>query len=426
MEPTAIRSSSPFEVLALAERTLGFRPRESLVVVSLRPPRWRSGLVARADLADAAAAVPDLVHHLRADGAGRAFVVVATDAGELPPAPAPGRALAASVPVPRSGHRSAPGAAGPLPPAGRGDRRAHLPGADVAHLAAAALREAGVRPELWLVHRGRLHSYTCRRPCCPPEGLPVEEVDSTRVAAEMVLAGRGLAGDREEWEAAQRAAVAPADAGAVAEVADLLELADRRWRRWERDGWAEPGDEPPVVALELWRCLLEVGRGGVPVGPVGPGAGPEVGPGVGPEAAAVLLDALVRVPVRDAVLGSVVPEASLPCPFGCEADGGSDDCPLCPPPGAARVRTGAEQDDDAATAVRVLQDLARLAPPGRRAAALGCAAYVQWSRGASAPAGVLAELALEDDPGHSLSGLVLQSVRLGVPPPSVREARRAG
>jgi hypothetical protein len=234
----------------------------------------------------------------------------------------------------------------------------------------------------------------------------------------MVLAGRGLAGDREEWEAAQRSAVAPADAGAVTAVADLLELADRRWRRWERDGWAETGDEPPVVALELWRGLLEVGRGGVPVGPVGPGAGPEV--------AAVLLDALVRVPVRDAVLGSVVPEASSPCPFGCEADGGSDDCPLCPPPGAARVRTAAEQDDDAATAVRLLQDLARLAPPGHRAAALGCAAYVQWSRGASAPAGVLAELALEDDPGHSLSSLVLQSVRLGVPPPSVQEARRAG
>jgi len=406
VEPTVVRSSSPFEVLALAERTLGFRPRESLVVVSLRPPRWRSGLVARADLADVGAAVPDLARHLRADGAGRAFVSVVTDRGELPASPGP--ALSA-VPAQRSGHPSAP-----LGPAPRRDRLEHLPGADIAHLAAAALSREGVEPELWLVHRGRLHSYTCERTCCPPEGLPVREVDCTRVAAEMVLAGRALADDREEWEAAQLAAVAPADPGVVAAVGEQLELADLRWRRWERDGWAEPGAEPPVVALALWRGLLEVGR-----------AGTAVGPALGPEAAAVLLDALGRIPVRDAVLGSVVPEAGLRCPLGCRPEGDGD-CPLCAPAGAAGARTGDEHDDDAAAAVRLLQHLARLAPPDHRAAPLGCAAYVLWARGACAPAGLLAGLALRDDPQHSLSGLVLQSVRLGVPPPSVQEARRAG
>jgi hypothetical protein len=412
VEPTVIRSSSPFEVIALAERTLGFRPRESLVVVSLRPPRWRSGLVARADLADVEVAVPEVARHLRADGAGRAFVAVVTDRGELPASPSRGATRLTSVPVQRRGDRPAP-----LPPApvrtARRDRREHLPGADAAHLAAAALRDQGVQPELWLVHRGRLVSYTCERPCCPPEGLPLAEVDSTRVAAEMVLAGRGLAGGREEWEAAQLAAVAPADPGVVSGVGEQLELADLRWRRWERDGWAEPGAEPPVVALALWRGLLEVGREGAAADPA-----------LGAEAAAVLLDALGRIPVRDAVLGSVVPEAAPPCPLGCGPDDGDDDCPLCWPASAAR--TAAEHDDDAATAVRLLQHLARLAPPDHRAAPLGCAAYVLWSRGACAPAGLLAELALRDDPGHSLSGLVLQSVRLGVPPPSVQEARRAG
>jgi len=415
VEPTVIRSSSPFEVLALAERTLGFRPRESLVVVSLRPPRWRSGLVARADLADVEATAPDLAQHLRADGAGRAFVAVVTDRSDTSTSPA--RSLPSPVPSRRSGHRSAPLPTDLRQAAQPHDRLAHLPGADAAHLVAAALREEGVQPELWLVHRGRLLSYTCERPCCPREGLPMGEVDSTRVAAEMVLAGRALAGDREEWEAAQLAAVAPADPGAVAAVGEQLDLVDRRWRRWERDTWAEPGAEPPVVALGLWRGLVEVGREGAAAGPA-----------LGPEPAAVLLDALRRVPVRDAVLGAVVPEAGLTCPSGsgsgCGPDGADGACPLCPP--ATAARTGAERDDEAAAAVRLLQHLARLAPPGHRAAPLGCAAYVLWARGASAPAGLLAELALHDDPGHSLSGLVLQSVRLGVAPPSVQQARRAG
>lgn len=425
MEPTVIRSSSPFEVLALAERTLGFRPRESLVVVSLRPPRWRSGLVARADLADAPEALDALAAHLRADGARRGFVAVVTDAGALPP---PGPGALAGLPHQRDPHQRDQGP--DVAPASRGEvRRVHLPGAPVAQEAARALRAQGVAPELWLAHRGRLVSYDCTQRCCPPAGLPLRDVDATRVAAEMVLAGRGLARDREEWEASHLASVAPADPAQVTAVEEQLERVDRRWRRWDRDRRsgrqdpAGPAGEPPAVALALWWGLLEAAQ-------EDPAAVDGLVGAAGPEVAAVLLDALGRPPVRDLLLGVVVPEAMPPCPWGCVPGAGvgrsGGDCPLCSWGGGGHDGGGGEALPRADAAVLVLQELARLAPPGRRAAALGCTAYALWSRGASAPAGLLAELALRADPGHSLSDLVLQSVRLGVAPPSVRVARRAG
>ena len=87
MPTTTIRVREPRELLSLIPHQLGFHPRESAVVVSLREPRGRVGLVARVDLADLGdrdsgpQLARTLVTHLVNDGAGRAVLVVYTDQG---------------------------------------------------------------------------------------------------------------------------------------------------------------------------------------------------------------------------------------------------------------------------------------------------------------------------------------------------------
>ena len=51
--PKTIRATEPRELLALIPFQLGFHPTESVVLVSLRPPRRRVGMMARADVVDA-------------------------------------------------------------------------------------------------------------------------------------------------------------------------------------------------------------------------------------------------------------------------------------------------------------------------------------------------------------------------------------
>ncbi len=371
MEQTVISSGSPFEVLALVQGTLGFRPRESLVLVSLRPPRWRTGLVARVDLpppGEAGRVAELLAQHVAADGAERCFLAVVTDTGPVPRPRPGGQRGPVRVPGPRGGTR--PGRHGP---------GAALPGAPLAAAVGAALRSRGVRPEPWLVHGGRLYSYSCDRPCCPPEGLPMTRLRSTQVAAELVLDGRVLDRDRDEWDAALRAEVEP-----VAE--DVLAAVERaaaalRARR------AVP--ERSTAALAAWHDLLSAS------------AGPQ--PDLDAATAALLLDSLARLPLRDRLLAAVVPEAV--------------------PPGGARPAGAVAERLDADAALRLLHRLAQRARPGRRAVPLGCAAYLLWATGAGPAAGLRAEAALADDPSHSLSALVLSSVELGVPPPHVQQRR---
>jgi hypothetical protein len=404
-----IRSSSPFEVLSLAEHTLGFRPRESLLLVSLRPPRWRTGVVGRVDVAaaDHPEVVDALVRHVVADGAGRCFVALVTDEGDAPPLTGRTRHGLALVPAPRDGGADAAGAgAGAQRPAGarrpapaRPRRPApltgllRLPASARAERVCAALVDAGVEPEPWLLHRGRLYSYSCDLSCCPPEGLPLDRLGATRVAAEMVLAGRVLPADRAGWEQGLLRAVTPAagtggtggpggppgsggpgDGGDPA-VADALTALGR-------------GRPPaPRAVRSAWRRLLAEEA-----------AAPGAADRLAARDAAELLDALRRLPLRDQLLAVAAPQA-LP--------------ELAPALAPAA-------DPDAALAV--LQQLARRAPVPWRAAATGCAAYLAWCTGSSPAAGVWAEAALALDPGHSLSALVLQAVSIGMPPPGREEA----
>ena len=158
--PARIRLRSPAEMAAAIPHLVGFRPEESLVVVSLRGPHKRIGLTMRFDLPPA-----DHDEHfagvvaarLVADGASHALVACCTAAtGDLPDLP-------------------------------RGELidciRAELRTEDVALMDALLIRE------------GRWWSYLCADlACCPIDGRVVEE--ATDVAAAHALIGRSMLPDR--------------------------------------------------------------------------------------------------------------------------------------------------------------------------------------------------------------------------------------
>jgi hypothetical protein len=88
-----LRLGHPRELLALVPYLLGFEPRDSAVLVGLRPPGHRVGLVARVDLPDllrpdGAELAAALADHLHDDGT--AEVVVVLYAGEGDPRGAAG------------------------------------------------------------------------------------------------------------------------------------------------------------------------------------------------------------------------------------------------------------------------------------------------------------------------------------------------
>jgi hypothetical protein len=179
-----VRLSDPGEIAAGLPQLLGFRPRESVVLVGLGGPSGgRVRLTVRADL----------------PGAGRAALLASTltrsVAGDLPSA-----VLVAVV--------SEDGGA----PDG-GD----LPHRDLVHelVRTLAARDIPVRDAL-LVRRGRWWSYDCPHACCAPgAGTPLPEgISELEVAS--VAAGRVLAADRTDLAA--RIAPAADPLGAMASV----------------------------------------------------------------------------------------------------------------------------------------------------------------------------------------------------------------
>ena len=151
------RLSSPAEIAALIPLLVGFVPSESVVVVSLRPPRKRVGLTMRVDL-PAVEHEPllaeQLAQRLEQDGAMAALVVVYTSVPDI-------------------------------------DERAGLRLVD-------AIGEAAFVPvtDALLIRHGRWWSYFCDRArCCPADGTPVEAADTPALrlaSAESVLSGRSV------------------------------------------------------------------------------------------------------------------------------------------------------------------------------------------------------------------------------------------
>ncbi|MCU1430938.1 MAG: hypothetical protein JWP95_43 [Actinotalea sp.] len=383
MHPTTtIRTGDPRELLALIPFQLGFVPQESAVVVSLRGARSRVGLVARVDLEGLAA--PDggpqvarsLVVHLMADRATRAVLVLYT-AQDL------------RVPGGTSGTRAR------------------------AHLQVALDYFLGEVP-VWVVGPRGYYSLDCDDlGCCPVDGRPLTDLQSTQVGAHMVLTGAHVAASREGLV---RIPSAPAQA--------------RRSARRAADRWSarRPAAGDPSSAhawrrdgLALWRTevgrALEAHRGTRDGTAVGSGAdrGPTVWSAPPPTVLGRLQAAIGDVLVRDAVLLSFVGGADRVADRVVAGDGGD---------GVGRVlRTIVDpaagrppEPDPTAAARALLQQVVAHSTRRMHAPALTLLAVLAWWEGDGAQAGVLVERALGVDPEHRLAVLMEETLAAGMPP----------
>jgi hypothetical protein len=159
-----VRISDPGEIAASLPALLGFRPQESVVLISLTGSgAGRVGLTVRGDLppADGAAAAADvLTRSVRTDRPAAVLLAVVSEAPDVPEGG-------------RAGQRRDGGVPG-------------LPHRGLVHELVVALARDGVpvRAAL-LVRAGRWWSYDCSRPCCAPgagtalpAGVPALEVAS--------------------------------------------------------------------------------------------------------------------------------------------------------------------------------------------------------------------------------------------------------
>ena len=357
--PKTIRATEPRELLALIPFQLGFHPTDSVVLVSLRPPRRRVGMMARADVVD-----------LAADGMGEQL----------------SRNLAA--------HLASDGAVGVVLVLYVDDLEAGLEGtaATAVGRLADAVSEAAPVEGLWAVTPSGYHRLSPGLDAV--ESFPIDDLAGSQVGSEMVYLGSAVAENRA---ALGRLPVAPASSRRTAE------RAAREWRaRREEPAWEEE-------SVRLWR--REQRRDG----------GPAAAPGR-PTAWGRLAAALEDVTVRDAVLISLVPEADgFPeVSYGTALDDervawaisaivdptvGVPPTPEVCEPSRARLTHVASHS--------------REGSPG----ALTLLGVIAWWEGGGAEARIWIDRALEVEPGYRLALLISQALDAGMPPGWVRASR---
>lgn len=365
-EVPVLRVSEPRDLVAMVPYRLGFVPERSLVLVGLRGPRSRVGLVLRVDLpvADDIDALADQVtHYLRGDAADRAVAVVYSDDAD-----------------------DAVDAHAALLDAVRTSLRRHRIG----------LTDA------WQVGPDRYRSLTCTDPrCCPVDGWPVSDLQGSRVSAEMVALG---------------VAVAPSRAQLLPDLSPLGATQLRAVEQVVQAGALGPDDDGAAwrsEGLAAWRGLLEAEQAlQVPEEPR------TVRPLDGVRRQQWIGSVLARLGdpwVRDALLLTAVRDAG-DVPDVLAAEG--------PQPRTRSVLDGVfgpgepvAPDQDLLDAVRAaLVHLVRHATGPRRAAPLAAMAWAAWWEGDGASAGELADLALSADPANGLAHLVEAAVLAGMAP----------
>lgn len=373
MDTTTLRVSEPRELLALIPHQMGFRPDESVVLVSLRPPRGRVGLVVRVDLPDLAD--PDhgprlaraLVGHLDRDGAQRALLVVYT----------------------------------------RDDPRYGV-GGEVVEAAVEHVRDAAAAPfgevAAWVVTSTGFLSLDCRDECCPPGGRPLEELESTAVGAQMVLVGSAVADSREDV-----GRIRPAGG----EVRRSVTRVRQRWSQ-RREAAVTAGDAATVSwwrdCLEAWRETVRRAQEGEPV--------------PAPRLLGRVEAGLRDVRVRDAVLVTLVPGT------GELAERSLAEAQVSELVDAGMRRalativdpSVAERAPDVTTTVheRVLEAVVAHGEKERQAPALTLLGLLAWWRGDGARAQILLARALRCEPGYRLAALIDEALACGMPPGWVR------
>lgn len=224
-------------------------------------------------------------------------------------------------------------------------------------------------------------SYLCTDTgCCPAEGTPLSEIDSSEVAAAMVVAGATVADDEDQL-IADVEPVSPdgSEAAEGAEEADMTEVV----------GTFGPEERPAVLAR--WLGLL---------------SSEHQDPQEWPRITRALADPVLR----DAIMISLVPGTGVDPEVILQQHG----------PGVTPELFARRPDVDLAErGRRVLAAIARQAPERRRAPALSVLAWLAWWCGHGTRARMLADRTLRDVPGNRLAGLVQVLVERQVPPPWV-------
>lgn len=366
MTNTTLLIRDPRELLALVPHRLGFRPRESVVLLSLRPPRGRVGLVVRVDLADLAdpqhgpALARALMAHLDRDTAERTVAVVYTE------------------------HDPRPGSASVQ--------------AAVRAVRGAAAAPFGAVP-VWVVTSTGYLDLDAGTSVYPAGGRPLRDLEGTVVGAHMVLAGSVVLDRRQDLSV-----IRPAGSEARRAVA-------RSRQRWAARGERATLSGPP--ALLQWRrdCLTAWSRAVVEV----------------PSAATLgkVEAGLADLVVRDAILLTLLPGVGdLPVrsladdvavEMGRAMDQVYDDVVGVPPP--------------ALTAQRHERTLEQLVAHGRRggqAPARTLLALLAWWAGDGARAAAHLERALDDDAGYRLAVLLDTALARGLAPGWARRELREG
>jgi hypothetical protein len=371
--PTTITVRRPDELLSYVPYRLGYRPRESVVVVSLRPPRRRVGLVVRVDLDDLTderggrGLVRTICRHLERDDAEALVLVVYSD-------------------------------------------RADADVADAVDLLEDELGAAAPVVDRWLVASSGYRNLDCRdASCCPPGGRPLADLDASAVAAELVYSGATLASSREH---AYQLPPTTIDGRRAARRAGRRWLAKREsvaTATWRREG------------LRTWRAAVRAAEEGLR-----DGRGVDLAPPVAGRLAAALGDR----DVRDAVLVSLIgPDAALAdrtLVTGSAADAElaadvADALAAVIDPDVARA-----PDLNALRPARlVLEHVAACARPLEAAAALTLLALLAWWAGDGGLAHARLSAALEADPSHRLAQILTPAVRGGMAPGWVRTQRVA-
>lgn len=357
--PKTIRATEPRELLALIPFQLGFHPSDSVVLVSLRGPRRRVGMMARADVVD-----------LDADGLGDQLA----------------RNLAA--------HLAADGAVGVVVVVYVEDAADGLHGRSAAAVERIVDAVSGAAPVegIWAVTPTEYHRLDAG--LVTVDSLPLEDLSGTQVGSEMVFLGSAVAENRA---ALGRLPVAAPSSRRTAERAARAWTARREEAGWRRE------------SVDLWRReqRRDEKRGGASGRPTTWG---RIGA------------ALEDVAVRDAVLLSLVPEAD-DLPEASLGDACEEERVAWAVSAIIDPTVGVPPTPEVCEASRVaLRHVAahcRDGSPG----ALTLLGVIAWWEGGGAEARVWIDRALAVDPSYRLARLITQALDAGMPPGWVRAAR---
>jgi hypothetical protein len=357
-----VRLSGPGDVVSALPYLVGFTPRRSLVVVCLRGPRMRLGLVERVDLPPdpddpgaRALVVDSVVRYARGDSPRAVVLAVFDDLGWVP------------------------------------DRR---PWQSLVDATTDGFADVGIGVnEAVYLDDERFWSYTCRiSACCPEAGTLLEDVRGSQIAAAYVALGRAPSADRADLEAR----LAPAGPLQVRVAASAAAVRRQLWCQ------AEASAEPDAMVLAVDAAAQRFDR--AVLGQL------DGARRLGPKDAGDLLADLARRAVRDRVvrLWTRWPEAmgELVVPVTADRDRDLD------------------HEESAASAVRaVLEQVVQHAGGTAAAPPATLLAMHHWSRGDGGEANIALDRALGADPEHRFALLLRQALDSGLAPVWTRALR---